>query len=321
MQAVILTGRILPDREPVAAWFAAAKLFKLEPDAFTARVLARCPLTIRETGDSAELERIRAGLQGCGAEVQVVESDGSKWNLLHDGRMCGPVPLAYLKLEHEAGRLADDVQVKGPTDAAWTSLPYALAKSEPELTLDVPPPLETESELPPPLPPRKARAASLSDDMLAHTAALSRSGPNFPKKNVLRNGLIAVALLLSVIIILLRAIDHPSVGLSDRGSGSDQTDAPMPVNIDVAIKSDCLPETNGSCFRISLNEIKITSLVSQVIVKDVVVNRGNCKVSKSDESLPFVLAYGEDHEIFMPGCNVIEVSVVTDKGDWTANFK
>ena len=156
----------MPGHDEARAWAAAAKLFKLEPHTFEARVLARCPLSIRETADSAESERIRAGFQGCGTEVKVVESDGSKWNLLRDGRVCGPVPLVYLKLEYEAGRLADDVQVKMPTEAAWTFLPVALGKSEPELTLDVPPLLEMDSELPPPLPPRKGRAATLAVELI-----------------------------------------------------------------------------------------------------------------------------------------------------------
>lgn len=149
--AVVLTGKSLPQQQSEAVWAAAAKLFKLEPDAFKTRILARCPLTIREASDSAEVHRISAALVACGAQVEIVESDG-KWTFQQEGRTCGPVPLAYLKQEHQVGRLSGELKIKEIANANWTTLANALG--EPAFTLDVPLELEqgVPDDEPPPLP-------------------------------------------------------------------------------------------------------------------------------------------------------------------------
>ena len=154
MRAVVLTGRILPGHVPEAVWASTARLFKLEPDAFKARVLARCPLTIKETADAAEAERIVAAVTAIGAQVEQSEADAAKWNLQQDGRVCGPVPLVYLKREYQTGRLGGDTKVKQAAEAEWDTLSVALG--EPQFVLDVPPEIEESEEEPPPLPKRQS---------------------------------------------------------------------------------------------------------------------------------------------------------------------
>jgi len=57
MISVILTGRTLPAHSPETAWAAAARLFKLGPEEFRARVVARSPVSIKHTTDEAEAQR------------------------------------------------------------------------------------------------------------------------------------------------------------------------------------------------------------------------------------------------------------------------
>lgn len=172
MHAVILTGRTLPGHVPDAVWTVTARLFKLEPDPFKTRVLARCPLTIRETNDEAEAQRIVAALTANGAQIALIEADGGKWQVLRDGRTCGPVPLAYLKHEYQGNLLPGEARVKETADSNWTTLSAALG--EPLFTLDVPPVLEDEvEEEPPPLPHRRSIAP---EPTLTASAALAATG-------------------------------------------------------------------------------------------------------------------------------------------------
>lgn len=187
MKAVILAGSILPGMDEQQVWAKVAALFKLESEAFKTRVLARCPLTIKETDVDADAQRILAALTNSGAKAELIESDGSKWNLQQEGQVCGPVPLQYLKSLHQAGLLADDAQVKQAADKDWTMLWVALGA--PAFTLDVPTPLDQDDadDEPPPLPPRQARAAIPLGSALASVIEpiLSEKKPVIPSGKTL----------------------------------------------------------------------------------------------------------------------------------------
>lgn len=72
--------------------------------------------------------------------------------------------------------------------------------------------------------------------------------------------------------------------------------------------------------------------LDDIIIKDIIVNRGNCtlaikQVGIFDMQFPAKLSYGETSTVavtgktFMEPCkNVLEVKVVTNKGDWKVNF-
>lgn len=69
--------------------------------------------------------------------------------------------------------------------------------------------------------------------------------------------------------------------------------------------------------------VYLTATTDSVVIKQVVVNRGNCKTFPGGlvAQLPVRLKYGEQfYMLTPPGCNVIEVQVVTDKGPFTATW-
>lgn len=79
-----------------------------------------------------------------------------------------------------------------------------------------------------------------------------------------------------------------------------------------------------------LNLIDVVAL-DNVIVKDIIINRGNCTLAIKQLGLfsnqfPAKLSYGETSTVaisgktFMDSCkNILEVEVVTDKGNWMIN--
>jgi len=86
--------------------------------------------------------------------------------------------------------------------------------------------------------------------------------------------------------------------------------------------------TNGLFDHVQLN-IHITSLVDDVTIEKLIVNRGNCKVNneyigRSNGSLyrttvlPKKLQYGKQVKVhIIAGCTVMEAEVITDKGIFT----
>jgi hypothetical protein len=57
-----------------------------------------------------------------------------------------------------------------------------------------------------------------------------------------------------------------------------------------------------------------------VTVNDVVVNRGSCK--RGDSGFPRELKYGSSMEVRVnSGCDLLEVKIATNKGDWSFSFQ
>ncbi|MBN6070362.1 hypothetical protein HYE53_04500 [Aggregatibacter actinomycetemcomitans] len=69
----------------------------------------------------------------------------------------------------------------------------------------------------------------------------------------------------------------------------------------------------------NLSVIKVHSEVNKVTIKDISVNRGNCSVTKGGLSGTDngVTVFGESQSYYAPRCNVKEVVVYTDQGNWT----
>lgn len=68
--------------------------------------------------------------------------------------------------------------------------------------------------------------------------------------------------------------------------------------------------------------VYITAITDTVVVKKVRVNRGHCSEAEviSNGRLPIRLNYGSTMHRVLLRCNVMEVSIDTDQGDWTFNF-
>jgi hypothetical protein len=71
--------------------------------------------------------------------------------------------------------------------------------------------------------------------------------------------------------------------------------------------------------------VKVTSVTDKLIVNDIIVNRGNCGVSRKmndgRDRYPFELKYGQHSFIGVDqGCNILEIIVKTNHGDWTRSY-
>ena len=68
--------------------------------------------------------------------------------------------------------------------------------------------------------------------------------------------------------------------------------------------------------------IRVRAIEDEVVVKNVVVNRGNMSLRYGFE--PMRLKFGQTTDVRVEGRNIMgaikEVSVTTDKGTWTFNF-
>ncbi len=72
--------------------------------------------------------------------------------------------------------------------------------------------------------------------------------------------------------------------------------------------------------------VKVKAISDEVIVEDVIVNRGNCKIENKNvlngkAILPKKLKFGESVSVSFSGpCEVAQVDVVTDDGSWTVEY-
>lgn len=67
--------------------------------------------------------------------------------------------------------------------------------------------------------------------------------------------------------------------------------------------------------------LEITSLVDEVEITNVIINKGNCKPGYSANSLPKNIKYGQIFNISAAaGCKVINVKVATNQGNWEYTF-
>ena len=110
------------------------------------------------------------------------------------------------------------------------------------------------------------------------------------------------------------------------GSSTSVNNAVSPIEIKVVVKNDTVGTMyNGNTavgpgLAISWNELHIIGRADQVKIRGVTVNRGNCALPSRTE-LPVDLKFGQQLKISIHRCDILEASVVTDQGDWSASFQ
>jgi hypothetical protein len=69
-------------------------------------------------------------------------------------------------------------------------------------------------------------------------------------------------------------------------------------------------------------QAEVTSLADgAIVINDVIWNKGNCSWPDSVTTTPVTLSYGEKITVGHPdGCNVVNVTVLTDQGDWSVSI-
>ncbi|NKZ40153.1 hypothetical protein HF690_14430 [Oleiagrimonas citrea] len=139
MYSVTLTGRVQPDRDAPSVWERVAQLLKLDAMAFSERVLARMPVTLKAVPQEAA-ERQREALVSCGADAVLLE-EGSPprlWvRMRQDTR--GPLSATYVRHALHEGTLSADTQACAQGTKQWQTLSELLRNTVAE-AMPVPPP-------------------------------------------------------------------------------------------------------------------------------------------------------------------------------------
>ena len=89
------------------------------------------------------------------------------------------------------------------------------------------------------------------------------------------------------------------------------------------IKIESYDKTNPYNSSVKSVVVKITSKTDEVVIEDVITNRGNCKIFPTfKKRLPSKLTFGNSVEIrFAAPCTAAQVDVVTDQGDWSVSYE
>lgn len=218
MYAVVLTGRMLPGCSPDEVWEAVAAKFNLGIDVLKSRVLHRAPVTIRELADFDQAQRMQAMLMHCGAEADLVPTDGVRWQLKDGNGQKGPVPREFLRVARARRMLASDALVRRSADAEW--LPLESVGESVSSPADAGPVADARrGVLPPPLPESRPAmsnvgAASPERNMppplpLPHSTASSPEASDAKSKW----GWVAGALVvLAFVVRMLRAYQSNGLG-------------------------------------------------------------------------------------------------------------
>lgn len=138
--ALVLTGGVLPGYATDAVWPALAAYFRMEPDTFNQQLLARAPLSIKQSDDLGKLQTLQAGAAGVGAESEICAPDGrpALFVLLDDAPR-GPMPRVFVEERVLHGLWADSLSVAEVGSTTW--LPFRQFNAPvPSSVVDVPPP-------------------------------------------------------------------------------------------------------------------------------------------------------------------------------------
>jgi hypothetical protein len=65
------------------------------------------------------------------------------------------------------------------------------------------------------------------------------------------------------------------------------------------------------------HHIDITSLVDSIIIKKIIVNKGNCKFLNTGVGH---LSYAQKAQITVHKCNILRIDVETNQGDWSVEY-
>lgn len=101
----------------------------------------------------------------------------------------------------------------------------------------------------------------------------------------------------------------------------DEPKAKEPEAAQAPVKVQAFDSPNRYDARIRYARIKVTAIVDQVEIKEVIVNRGNCQYAQGD--IYKTRRYGQFLDLIFrgdPNCSPSQVDVITDSGTWTYNF-
>ncbi|MEO7936116.1 MAG: RDD family protein [Dokdonella sp.] len=192
--ALVLTGEVLPGFDAATVWPALAAYFRMEPDRFKTELLARAPISIKESDDLGKLQRLQEGATATGAATELQALDGGD-NLfvLFDGTPRGPVPYAYVedRVRNGAWPSSISIAVVGSSDWKPFIVPTSPATDMDQQATVAFSTLRAEA----PVMPRPAAAAApdmrmsaVTPSVAAPIAANSAPGEQLPEGGIVHAG-------------------------------------------------------------------------------------------------------------------------------------
>lgn len=117
--ALVLTGEVLPGFNAATVWPALAAYFRMEPDRLKAELLARAPISIKESDDLAKLQKLQDGASAVGAATDLQAISGDNLFVLVDGVPRGPVPHAYVEDRVRSGAWPSSISIAVVGSSDW----------------------------------------------------------------------------------------------------------------------------------------------------------------------------------------------------------
>ena len=118
-RALVLTGDLLPGFDAQAVWVAVARYFKIDEARLTTDVLARVPMTVKESSDLADLTVRQSKLTELGAVSEVHSLDGGSHFVLIDSVPRGPLPRAYIENRLRNGGWPASIKIAPVGSTDW----------------------------------------------------------------------------------------------------------------------------------------------------------------------------------------------------------
>ena len=117
--ALVLTGEILPGFDAATVWPALAAYFRMEPERLKAELLARAPISIKESDDLGKLQKLQDGASAIGAATDLQAVGGDNLFVLVNGVPRGPVPHAYVEDRVRSGAWPSSISIAAVGSSDW----------------------------------------------------------------------------------------------------------------------------------------------------------------------------------------------------------
>lgn len=117
--ALVLTGEILPGFDAATVWPALAAYFRMEPERLKAELLARAPISIKESDDLGKLQKLQDGAAAIGAATDLQAVSGDNLFVLVDGVPRGPVPHAFVEDRVRSGVWPSSISIAVVGSSDW----------------------------------------------------------------------------------------------------------------------------------------------------------------------------------------------------------
>ena len=172
--ALVLTGEVLPGFDANNVWPALAAYFRMEPERLKAELLARAPISIKESDDLAKLQRLQDGASAVGAMTDLQAISGDNYFVLVDGVPRGPVPHTFVEERVRSGSWPSSISIAVVGSSDWKPfiVPTSQATALDQQATVAFAPMRTENTAP------SAAAPAAAVDMRMSAATPAKAAPS-----------------------------------------------------------------------------------------------------------------------------------------------